>query len=101
MKWPVLAVSLVLPMFAVASAPEPTQDDGAQVRTESPESAEAQVSRIPPLLPMCWDLDLTACSSVGATTGCQDGIYTDYVCTCRQSTIPSTPSRYWDCPEVR
>ena len=55
-----------------------------------------------PLLPYCWNLDQTSCSSLGQTQRCTDGIWSDYVCTCRAySNYPFNPVRRWDCPDVR
>lgn len=58
--------------------------------------------RPPVLLPYCWNLDNTACSSLGQTQRCTDGIWSDYVCTCRSyNNYPYNPVWRWDCPEVR
>jgi hypothetical protein len=59
----------------------------------------------PTLLPYCWNLDNTSCSPLGATKRCTDGIWSDYVCTCRAYTYgypyPTSTVWRWDCPEVR
>ncbi|MDC0710351.1 hypothetical protein POL68_17880 [Stigmatella sp. ncwal1] len=74
--------------------------------TEEPQEAVAPLApeheaqaRIPPIQPYCWNLDHTACTLVGSTLGCTDGIFTDYVCICRLNTANN--ARTWDCPEVR
>lgn len=66
---------------------------GTEDTTEAQDRQVEQAAKPPPLLPYCWDIDKTSCSPVGATQNCQDGIWSDYVCTCRSYT--------WDCDEVR
>lgn len=93
-----LLFALAMPVLAVASESEYPDTSATELQSEENVSREAEGKIIPQPLPYCWDLDRTSCTSVGATRGCQDGIYFDYVCTCRQ--YSGTP-RYWDCPEVR
>jgi hypothetical protein len=64
--------------------------------------ASPAVSGPQALLPYCWNVDNTQCSSLGQTKRCTDGIWSDYVCTCREYYISPTQKVWrWDCPEVR
>ncbi|QRN95377.1 hypothetical protein JRI60_40920 [Archangium violaceum] len=95
-------LGLALPALAAASEPTPVPESEPVVIVSQEEGSEAELqSRLPPPQPYCWDLDNTACTSVGSILSCTDGIYTDYVCTCRSYTSGSTTKRIWDCPEVR
>ncbi|WP_224368826.1 hypothetical protein [Hyalangium versicolor] len=67
--------------------------DSPEDQAQQPAQQEQEVKVIPPLLSYCWVLEGTGCSPVGKTQNCTDGIWTDYVCTCRATG--------WDCPEVR
>jgi hypothetical protein len=70
--------------------------------TEAESSQELKQAFGPPqLLPYCWNLDQTSCSPVGATQRCTDGIWTDYVCTCKRYTSGTSQYQIWDCPTVR
>lgn len=52
--------------------------------------------------PYGWNLDNTSCSSLGQTQNCTDGIWSDYVCVCREfGGFPYPVVWRWDCPEVR
>ncbi|MDY7227572.1 hypothetical protein [Hyalangium rubrum] len=65
--------------------------------SETPEELqERQVEQAgpPALLPYCWNHEGTRCLTPGKTQNCTDGIWSDYVCTCRTNYT-------WDCPEVR
>jgi hypothetical protein len=96
-----LVAALSMPFLAGASE----QSDSAEASFDEQfvsEEESANAQRIPPLLSNCWDLDQTACTNVGATQNCTDGIWTDYVCTCRSYPVyPTGTKRAWDCPEVR
>lgn len=100
MKKAVFALLLVLCAFPVLAAspeaicPAPNLSVSDLSGTPAPTPMV-----IPQPLPYCWDLDLTYCSPVGSTRGCTDGIYSDYVCTCRYDSYYRR--NYWDCPEVR
>ncbi|MCP3166698.1 hypothetical protein [Myxococcus qinghaiensis] len=97
-KHTLLVAVLALPFLAGA---EQTRSDEALEQLGSEEDTSTEARPIPPLPPYCWDLDLTACTSTGATRICTDGIWSDYVCTCRLYTGPGGTQRVWDCPEVR
>lgn len=105
MKTVVSALILVLCTFAVpALAASPAADCPAAPAMSIPELAgtPAPLEKGPigqPGYPYCWDLDGTYCSPVGSTRNCTDGIWSDYVCTCRYDSYYRT--NYWDCPEVR
>lgn len=55
-----------------------------------------------PILPYCWNVNGTQCSTPGQTIHCTDGIWSDYICTCYQwqYSYPPHPNT-WDCDEVR
>lgn len=91
-----IALSLSLPAFAASDFE--SEDLSVDVDPEALVSQEEgdEASR-PPLLQFCWDMHYTSCSRPGATQQCTDGIWSDYVCTCK-----AFSGRYvWDCPEVR
>ncbi|WP_426756665.1 hypothetical protein [Myxococcus sp. Y35] len=90
-----VALSLSLPALASQEfdAEELSVDPEALVSQEA--SDEARVDPVP--FPYCWDLHYTSCARPGATQVCTDGIWYDYVCTCR----PFGTRNVWDCPEVR
>ncbi|WP_223645733.1 hypothetical protein [Corallococcus sp. EGB] len=95
-----LVAALAIPFLAGATGQSSSAEASHEQLVSEEESDNAQ--RIPPLLSNCWDLDQTACTSVGSTQNCTDGIWTDYVCTCRSySVYPTGTKRVWDCPEVR
>ena len=89
-----VALSLSFPAFA---APDfDSEELSVDVDPEELVSRE-EAALGPTLLPFCWDLDYTSCSRPGTTQRCTDGIWSDYVCTCR----PLGTRNVWDCPEVR
>ncbi|MFP2959832.1 hypothetical protein ACLEPN_18865 [Myxococcus sp. 1LA] len=95
MKKVFLAVlSLSLPAFAAPEFDEDAVYEDAEALVSQESSDEA--SR-PPLLQFCWNLHYTTCPRPGATQQCTDGIWSDYVCTCKAF----NGRNVWDCPEVR
>ncbi|PTL75140.1 hypothetical protein [Vitiosangium sp. GDMCC 1.1324] len=95
-------ITLCLTLPAFASEPEPSPSSQSTVETSGEENTDTEsLMSGPVLLPYCWNLDQTSCSPAGATQGCTDGIYTDYVCTCVSYTVGTTRTVKWDCPEVR
>lgn len=52
--------------------------------------------RPPVLLPYCWNVEGTSCTTLGQTRKCTDACSYTYTCTC----ISWNGQRYWDCPEV-
>ncbi|MCP3103544.1 hypothetical protein LZ198_32140 [Myxococcus sp. K15C18031901] len=96
-----LIAALSMPFLAGASEQSASAEASYEAQLVSEDPA-ASARLIPPLLQYCWDLDQDACTSVGSTQNCTDGIWTDYVCTCRSySVFPTGTKRIWDCPEVR
>ncbi|AEI63084.1 hypothetical protein [Corallococcus macrosporus] len=92
-----IALSLSLPAFAASDFD--SEDLSVDVDPETLVSQESfdEASQGRELLPFCWDLHYTSCPRPGATQACTDGIWSDYVCTCR----PFGTRNVWDCPEVR
>lgn len=102
MKKVVLAFALVLCVCALpslAASSDASCPVAPAASVSNPAGTQAPIQMIKPFLPYCWNLNGTYCSPVGSTTGCQDGIWFDYVCTCRYNSYYHT--NYWDCPEVR
>ncbi|MCP3064004.1 hypothetical protein LXT21_35035 [Myxococcus sp. K38C18041901] len=99
MKRILLAVALCVPFLASAEDYYTGSDEAAEQLTSEELASTEEARLIPPLLQYCWEQDNTACTSLNATQNCTDGIWSDYVCTCRLSTL--TQRRAWDCPEVR
>ncbi len=92
------ALCLSLPVFASSYESLPESEGEATPAEEEVLSSEESVV----ILPYCWDIDQRSCSRQGATQGCTDGIYSDYVCTCiRYTSYPYQTRLIWDCPEVR
>jgi hypothetical protein len=95
-------LGLALPALSAASEPAPLAESEPVVIVSQEESTEAErQSLLPPPQPYCWELDNKACTYVGSILSCTDGIYTNYVCTCKSYTSGGTTTRTWDCPEVR
>ncbi|ABF90373.1 hypothetical protein MXAN_0605 [Myxococcus xanthus DK 1622] len=90
-----IALSLSLPAFA--SSDFDSEDLSVDVDPEELVSQEAADASRPPLLQFCWNLHYTSCSGPGTTQQCTDGIWSDYVCTCRTLGTRNV----WVCPEVR
>jgi|GEM_PF-6781710 len=91
-----VALSLALPAFAAPGFDSDAMDVDPEELVSQEASDEASRGG-PVLLPYCWDISYTTCTSRGATQQCTDGIWTDYVCTCRAFGSRNV----WDCPEVR
>ena len=102
MKTVVSALVLALCVLALpawAASPEAACTAAPAASLSDFGGVPAPMPNPPPLFPYCWNLDGTYCSPVGSTKGCTDGIWYDYVCTCRYNSYNHT--NYWDCPEVR
>jgi hypothetical protein len=98
----VSALVLALCVFALpalADSPEEICPAAPDASVSGLTGAPEPILLVPPLNTYCWDVDGTYCRPVGSTKGCTDGIYYDYVCTCRYNSY--TRTNYWDCPEVR
>ena len=57
----------------------------------------------PPLIPRCYTVDGTSCSSSGATMACTDVCHNALSCTCRNIYAPPyyiiVTGHYWDCDD--
>ncbi|MBN8467432.1 hypothetical protein JYJ95_12990 [Corallococcus exiguus] len=96
-----LVAALSVPFLAGASEPSDSAEASFDEQFVSEEESDS-AQRILPRLPYCWDLNQTVCTSAGSTQRCTDGIWADYVCTCRSYPVfPNGTQRIWDCPEVR
>lgn len=102
MKILVSALLLALCAFAVpalADSPEESCPAAPEASISGLTDTPISLQIKPQPYPYCWNLNGTYCSPVGSTKGCTDGIWYDYVCTCRYDSYRRT--NYWDCPEVR
>ena len=102
MKILVSALLLTLCAFAVpalADSPEESCPAAPEASISGLTDTPISLQLVPQLPPYCWNLNGTYCSPVGSTKGCTDGIWFDYVCTCRYDSYYRR--NYWDCPEVR